>query len=104
MRLECGTILRDVDSHIMSGVRVGQDASAFHDCRDVKFSKEIILPWDGTKNSNGFPEGNMKNIGPMKTANSCRDGIQNRILCQLEFANAEIPWTSVETETNISLP
>ncbi len=37
----------------------------------------------------------------MKTANSCRDGIQNRILCQLEFANAEIPWAFVETEANM---
>ena len=43
----------------------------------------------------------MKKIRPMKTANSCRDGIQDRILCQLEIANAEIPWTSVETEANM---
>ena len=43
----------------------------------------------------------MKKIRPMKTANSCRDGIQNRIICQLEFANAEIPWTFVETEANM---
>ena len=35
--------LWDVDSHIMSGVRVGQDARAFHDHGDMKISEERIL-------------------------------------------------------------
>jgi hypothetical protein len=45
----------------------------------------------------------MKKIHPMKAANSCRDGIQNRIICQLKFANAEIPWTSVERRSEYAL-
>jgi hypothetical protein len=36
--------LRDVYPHFMSGVGVGQDASAFHDCRDMKIAKERIFP------------------------------------------------------------
>jgi hypothetical protein len=36
--------LRDVYPHVMSGAGVSQDASAFHDGRDVKISKERILP------------------------------------------------------------
>ena len=27
--------------------------------------------------------------------------MQNRIICQLEFESAEIPWTFVETEANV---
>jgi hypothetical protein len=36
--------LRDVHPNIMSGVGVSQDASAFHDGRDMEISKERIPP------------------------------------------------------------
>jgi hypothetical protein len=36
--------LRDMDPHIMSGAGVGQDASAFHNCRDMKIARERIFP------------------------------------------------------------